>query len=357
VVKLIPKERVLAALHLEEPDTIPVFELAINAPVAKEILGRPIQVSSYLVFDAEDYYNVYKGFGLDGMTLWDVGLPIKYLDKETYVDDWRRVWKKSDHSQVTYYLRGEIKSPEDFEEFSPPDPFDPKRLDCLERIMKINREELTIVGGIHDAFEIPSMMRGMNNFLLDHYKNPSFTKKIAEASTKYNIELAKAMIDLGVDAIMSGDDYASNQGPMMSPKHFKEFVAPYLKKIVDVVHRRGVPFIKHTDGYLWPILDDIINTGIDALHPIEPQAGMSLKGVKDKYGNAACMMGNVDVAHILPLGTVEETVKDVKRCIREAANGGGYILTSSNSIHNSVKVENFKAMIKAARKFGKYPIR
>ncbi len=347
----------LAALHLEEPDTIPVFELAINAPVAKEILGRPIQVNSYLVFDAEDYYNVYKSSRLDGMTLWDPGLPTKYLDKETYVDDWKRVWKKSEHSQVTYYLRGEIHSPEDFEEFSPPDPFDPKRLECLEKIIKMNREGLAIVGGIHDAFEIPSMMRSASNFLLDYYKNPSFAKKLIETSVKYNIELAKAMIDLGVDAVMSGDDYASNQGPMMSLKHFNEFVAPYLKKIVDVVHKRGVPFIKHTDGYLWPILDDMMNTGIDALHPIEPQAGMSLKEVKDKYGGSTCLIGNVDVAHILPLGTVEETVREVKRCIREAAKGGGYILSSSNSIHDSVKVENFKAMIKVTRKFGKYPIR
>ena len=355
--KLIPKERVLAALHLEEPDVIPIFELAINAPVCKEILGRPIRVSSYLVFDAKDYYNVYRGFGLDGMTLWDVGLPIEHLDEETYIDDWSRVWKRSEHSQVTYYIRGEINSPEDFEEFSPPDPFDPKRLDCLERIIKMNTKGLAIVGGIHDAYEIPSMMRGVSNFLLDYYKNPSFAKETVETSTKYNIELAKAMIDLGVDAIMSGDDYASNQGPMMSPKHFKEFVVPYLKKIVDVVHRGGVPFIKHTDGYLWPILDDIINTGIDALHPIEPQAGMRLKEVKDKYGNAVCVMGNVDVAYVLPLGTVEETVSEVKRCIREAASGGGYILSSSNSIHDCVKVENFKAMIDAARKYGKCPIR
>ncbi len=165
------------------------------------------------------------------------------------------------------------------------------------------------------------------------------------------------MIDLGVDAIMSGDDYANNQGPLMSPKHFKKFVVPYLKKIVDVSHQGGVPFIKHTDGYLWPILDDIVDTGIDALHPIEPKARMRLKDVKDKYGDAMCVMGNVDVAYVLPLGTIKETESEVRRCIREAASGGGYILSSSNSIHDGVKVENFRAMVKAARKYGKYPIR
>jgi len=352
-----PRERMMRALYGEEPDFLPVFELAIGAPIAKEVLGRTPKVDSYLVVDPVDYYKIYRGFGLDGMTIWDVGLPVKYLDKVTYMDDWGRMWKTSGDSHVTFYVRGTIHSPEDFENFSPPDPHNYERLEPLRKVTKINRAKLAVVGGIHDAFEIPSMMRDMENFLVDFYRNPTFAKKIVETSTEYNIELAKAMIDLGADAIMSGDDYAYNQGPMMSQAHFKEFVFPYLKKVVDVVHRRGIPFLKHTDGYLWPILDMLVNTGVDALHPIEPQAKMSLRDVKDKYGDALCLMGNVDVTNVLPFGTVRETIDEVKRCIEEAASGGGYILSSSNSIHDAVKVENFKAMIKAARRYGKYPLR
>lgn len=221
-------------------------------------------------------------------------------------------------------------------------------------MIKNNKKQLAVVGGIHDAYEIPSQMRGVNNFLVDLFKNPSFARRIIETSVDYNIELAKAMIDLGVDALISGDDYAYKHGPFMSLKLFREFITSYLKKIIDTVHHCGIPFIKHCDGNIWPILDDMVNTGIDALHPIEPQAGMSLREVKEKYGNKICVMGNVDVTNVLPLGTVEDTVKDVKRCIEEAASGGGYILSSSNSIHNAVKIENFKAMIEATKKYGKY---
>ena len=344
----------MRALYGEEPDIIPIFELAIGAPVAKKVLGRVPGVDSYLMVDPADYYNTYKGFGLDGVAIWAVSFPVNYLDKVTYVDDWSRVWKTSETSHTTFYVRGTINSPEDFERFSPPDPYDYNKLEPLRRVIKINKANLAVVCGVHDAFEIPSMMRGVENFLLDFYKNPSFAKRIIETNIKYNIELAKAMIDLGADAIISGDDYAYKKGPMMSPKHFEEFVAPFLKEIVDVVHRKGIPFIKHTDGYLWPILDDIVNTGIDALHPIEPQAKMSLREVRNKYRENLCLIGNVDVAHVLPLGTVEETVKEVKRCIEEAAGGGGYILSSSNSIHDAVKAENFEAMIRTARKYGKY---
>jgi uroporphyrinogen decarboxylase len=342
-----PKERMLRALYGEEPDIIPLFEIEINKPIVRKILGKEPK-------DALDFYEVYSNIGLDGINFWDNWIPIKYLNKKYFIDDWARIWAIEDN-EITYYVRGTINNVEDFENFSPPDPFDYNRLDRLRKVIKNNRKELAIIGGIHDAYEIPSQMRGVSNFLMDLYKNPSFARRIIETSVKYNIELAKAMIDLGVDAIISGDDYAYKHGPFMPPKHFKEFIAPYLKEIVDSVHRRGIPFIKHTDGYIWPILEDIVNTGIDALHPIEPQAGMSLKEVKDKYGNKICLIGNVDVTYVLPLGTIEETINEVKRCIKDAANGGGYILSSSNSIHNSVKIENFMTMINAAKKYGKYP--
>jgi len=341
-----PKERMLRALYGEEPDIIPLFEIEINKPIVRKILGKEPK-------DALDFYEVYSNIGLDGINFWDNWIPVKYLNTKYFIDDWARIWAIEDN-EVTYYVRGTINNVEDFENFSPPDPFDYNRLDRLRKVIKNNKKELAVIGGIHDAYEIPSQMRGVSNFLMDLYKNPSFARKIIETSVKYNIELAKAMIDLGVDAIISGDDYAYKHGPFMPPKHFKEFIAPYLKEIVNTVHRRGVPFIKHTDGYIWPILEDIVNTGIDALHPIEPQAGMSLKEVKDKYGNKICLIGNVDVTYVLPLGTIEETINEVKRCIKDAANGGGYILSSSNSIHNSVKIENLMTMINAAKKYGKY---
>jgi len=194
----------------------------------------------------------------------------------------------------------------------------------------------------------------VENFLFDYYRNPRFAERLIETCVKYNIELAKAMIDLGADALVTGDDYAYKKGPLMSPGHFRRFVAPYLKMIVDTSHQYSVPIVKHTDGYLWPVLDEIVDTGVDALHPIEPQASMRLEDVKERYGTRICIAGNVDVSSVLPLGTVEETVIEVKRCLKEAANGGGYILSSSNSIHDSVKPENFMAMIEAAKKYGRY---
>jgi uroporphyrinogen decarboxylase len=258
--------------------------------------------------------------------------------------------------EVTFYKNGLIRNQEDLKDFVPPNPFDYNKLDKVKEVVKNNEMELAIVGGIQDAFEIPSQMLGVKNFLINMYTNPQFVKKAINMSTQYNIERARSLIDLGVDAIISGDDYAYKSGPFMKPSLFKEFVFPYLRKIVNSVHRKGVPFIKHTDGYIWPIIDDIVEAGIDALHPIEPMARMDLKEVKERLGDKICVMGNVDVAHTLPFGSKEDVLKEVKDCICKAASGGGYIMSSSNSIHNAVKVQNFKVMIETTKNYGKYPL-
>ena len=100
----------------------------------------------------------------------------------------------------------------------------------------------------------------------------------------YEIEVVKKAVKAGAEIVMLGDDYAYNTGPMISPKHFKEFVLPGLKKMVDVVHEMGAYCIKHSDGNLMKILDMIIETGIDGINPIDPIAGMDIQKIKKMYG-------------------------------------------------------------------------
>ncbi len=92
------------------------------------------------------------------------------------------------------------------------------------------------------------------------------------------------------------------------------------------------------------------------MHPIEPGV-MDLGEVKARFGDRICLIGNVDCRYILPYGGEEDVRKDVRRCIDAAGEGGGLILTSSNTIHTNVKVENVFTMVDEARKYGKYPLR
>jgi len=100
----------------------------------------------------------------------------------------------------------------------------------------------------------------------------------------------------------------------------------------------------------------IVDTGIDALNPMEPIAGMDIGRVKQKYAKRLCLIGNIDCAYILSEASTEEVEAAVKECILKASPAGGHIISSSNAIHSSVKPQNYRTMVEATKKFGRYPI-
>jgi uroporphyrinogen decarboxylase len=154
--------------------------------------------------------------------------------------------------------------------------------------------------------------------------------------------------------VVFGDDYADKNATLMSPKHFKEFILPGLKRCVDAAHEAGAYVIKHTDGNIMGILDMIIETGIDGLNPLEPVAGMDIGLLKEKYGNRVCLVGNIDCGYLLSQAPVEEVRRVTRETILKAKPGGGFMLSSSNSIHSSVRPENFMAMIETWRQYRDY---
>jgi uroporphyrinogen decarboxylase len=100
----------------------------------------------------------------------------------------------------------------------------------------------------------------------------------------------------------------------------------------------------------------IVDTGIDALNPMEPIAGMDIGSIKQKYGKRVCLIGNIDCAYILSEAPTEEVEAAVKECLLKASLGGGHIISSSNAIHSSVKPQNYRTMVEATRQYGRYPL-
>ncbi len=335
-------ERIMTALERDEPDQVPVWELIINEPVIKALRG-PMAYQDFC--EVED---------LDGVTIFE-DHKLREVAPHRVVDEWGTLWG-IEKPEIPYPIEGPIKSEEDLRDYAPPEPNTDYRVRTLEAAVKRFKGRRAVVFLSHDAFEFSAYLRGMDNLLMDYVANPKLAHEIAEMVIEYKSEVIGMAIDAGADAILTGDDYAYRSAPLMSPKHFDEFVKPYLKRVVDLTHKAGIPFIKHTDGNIWPILDSIMDCGIDALDPIEPIAGMDIGEVKAKIGHQAAVIGNVDCTHVLPLGTTEEVVEAVKETIAKASVGGGHILASSNSIHPAVKPENYRTMVEAARRFGRYPI-
>ena len=128
-----------------------------------------------------------------------------------------------------------------------------------------------------------------------------------------------------------------------------------MRKMIEITHDAGHPFIYHGCGNLLPVLDDLVEMGIDALHPIEPKA-MNIYEIKPRLYGRVAIIGNVDVGEVLTQGTPETVEADVEEHIRLLAPGGGYAIGSSNSISYYVPADNYRAFLTAIRKHGQYPI-
>ena len=367
------RERFFRALELGEPDYVPITDLALDPPIVEQVLGRSIVSQVYTMaggstsWDQAITYRLLlveacKKLDFDAVVaLSDYSLTTKdyqprYVDKDRYVDHWGRVMQANPRSRTTFFVDGVVKTPEDLESYEPPNAFHPDIYEMMEHIMRsVRGEDIAVIGQCHSGWHFAFQVRGgIDKILLDLHYRPSFAKKLLDKLARACQSYAKAMVEVGVDALWVTDDYAGKNGPFMNPRMFKEYELPYLKAIVDIGKRHSIPVLKHSDGNLYPILDDIINTGISALHPMEPGV-MDIGDVKRRYGDKICVMGNVDCKYVLPYGTEEDVRRDVRRCVDAAAEGGGFILTSSNSLHANVKVENIFVMVDEARKYGKYP--
>lgn len=335
--------RMLMALRGEEPDRVPVWELIVNQPVVNALVK------------GGSYPDLIEAMDLDGVTC---GEDFKKEERSPriYVDEWGITWGMTS-SGIEYPIKGLIKSRKEILEYQPPDPDAPWRLETLSEYVDRFGGERAIVFLGHDAFEFSHyLLGGMDKLFKLYFLDGEAAHLLAEKVIEYKCRVMERAVKLGANILLSGDDYANRKGPLVSPKLFREFILPYLKRVVALAKRLNVPFIKHSDGNLWRIIDMLIEAGIDGLHPIEPAAGMDIAEVKRVYGDKLCLIGNVDCTILLPKLSPVEVEEVIKETIAKAAVGGGYILSSSNSIHPGVKPENFKAMVEAARRWGKYPI-
>jgi uroporphyrinogen-III decarboxylase len=368
------RERFFTALDLKEPDFVPLTDAGLDPQIVEGILSREttgaklasalatggwqssidfrramIEACLRLDFDAVPVFSDY--------SLTTRSFTPKLIGARRFTDQWGRVLETSEKGKTTYFVDGLVKTREDLEKYDPPDPFHPDILEMMKTILKsVEGKDVVKIGELHSGWHLAFQVRGgIDKIAIDRYRNPSFARELMNKIGAACRGFAEAMIEAGVDVLFVTDDYADNHGPFIDRRLLRECELPNLRKIVEICHRQDIPVLKHSDGNLYPILDDLCNTGIDGLHPIEP-GPMDLADVKARYGGRICLLGNVDCKFVLPYGNEEEVRKDVRRCIDAAAKGGGFILASSNSIHSNVKVENVYTMADEARKYGKYPL-
>jgi len=391
------KERVKKAFAHKEPDRIPVFELCVNSPQGSKILGREALVGTggatwqrrtellvngrrdeLIEKHAQDTIELYQKLGYDILVIDPHEakdyIPPKKVDENTWIYDLGNgIWSKYEYfpeedlfcerdSNIAQGGIDEFRRVVKLMEKQDSTQVDPTQFEAIEyaidkieyAIDKVGKD-MFIVG--HADIYLPAFTSWFSVFLETMIIDPPLVNTYLEIVNAPLIPTLVAQLERGVDGINGRMDFCGTYGPVFSPKHFKEFVQPYLKKITATCHKHRVPFIKHMDGNIKPIEREVLlETGIDGYHAIEPAAGMDIGELKKKYGDKITLLGNVDCAELLSFGTPVQVKEATEEVIRVAAPGGGFVLASSNCIHSQVPLENLYAMLEAAHEYGSYPI-
>jgi len=334
------RERVLTALERQVPDRVPTFEVVIDSQVMDAIVP------------GADACGFVDAMGLDAIAVRP-DTKKEQIEEDVFRDE-RGVVVRRTTQDYLEPVNTVIKNEEDLRRFEFPDPYASHRLDGLRTAVDRFKGRLPVIAFLRDGWSEARDLHGFEESLVDLHDNPGLVRGIIEKAVDYYSELGRLAAKLGAEIAFSGDDIAGNNGLFMSPQHFRDVIYPAMKRLYKNWHSYGLHIIKHSDGNLDPILDLLIDTGLDCLHPIDPLAGMSLEKVKKEYGDRICIMGNVNCAGNLVFGTKDQVIEEVRNCIDVAAPGGGYILSSSNSIPRSVKPDNYVAMTETVKEYGKY---
>ena len=158
----------------------------------------------------------------------------------------------------------------------------------------------------------------------------------------------------GLDGFALCADYCFNTGPFLSPAKFAEFVTPYLAEVTKGYRDLGYYVIKHTDGNIMPILDQLVATKPHALHSLDPQGGVDLAEVTRRHGHEVCLIGNVHCG-MLDTGTTEQIEASARHALRSGMPGGGYIFSTSNCVYTGMPLASYETMLNIWRHEGNYP--
>jgi len=349
-------ERFLTALNREEPDRVPLGEFLMDREVKEAFLGKHVgDALRYEDYDLEadvefwyraryDYIHLVPNYLGLFETKWRMGeSEIKYESGK-----YERAWAEEGTAVIA--------SLEDVERYRWPT-LEEVGFEHVERLPELLPDGMGMTSGTWGIMEMTRFLMGFENFCLATIEQPEVVDAVFEKVGNLLLQIFSRVAHMdAVGALWYADDVASAEALFVRPEFLREHLFPWMSKIAAVANEVKKPLIYHCDGVMWEILDDVVEMGFAAIQPVEPKA-MDIVEVKKRYGDRLALLGNIDIGGSLGRGTPEEVRREVRMRIRQLAPGGGYIVSSSNSIANYIPLENYKAMIQATLDYGKYPIR
>jgi uroporphyrinogen decarboxylase len=344
------RERMMTTLTHREPDRVPKGELSIESDIANRLLDSEYP-PDYQHFERD--WKVREFLNIDFINLGDWP-----MDQVGTTEKGYPVYKSVYGEEFIFSgLSKHIVKPPltDIREASSYHVPDINKVSgaLIERFR--NHTDFYIIGQIGGPVSMLDEAFGMEDFMIYALTNTREIRILSEKIMEFEIAKAKLFIDSGAHAVIVADDIAFNSGVFLPPHVMQEIAYPFYRQAVNEIKKyKQVPVLFHSDGDLNNVMDTIVSVGYDGLQSLQPSAGMDIAQLKHDYGDELCLIGNIDLNYIMTMAPPEEVAATVRKTIDSAAPGGGFILSTCNTLVDAIPTENALAMYRTADEYGVY---
>jgi len=376
--EMIPRECFWKVVNHEEPDRIPIFWGGTNSSIVPshyDALCKELGITDYKK-PVGDFGTINLNLKLrerlhSDVELLILGAPRRKRLENGLIEDGMWGFRMKEVGGYRTFpdeiapLR-HAKNIEDIEAHPVwPDPDDPAYYENQKnRAAKLFDTGKIVLGEASYAgspFFIYPWFRGMDQWMMDPYTNPDFYRYLAQKIVDLSAVILERWLEqVGeyLDVLCFYDDIAMQTGPMVSLDHYRKWILPYEKQLVDVAKKMTRAKLSiHCCGSCYDLLPGFLEVGYEILNPVQTRAkNMEAWRLKRDYGDRFTFYGGVDIQRLLPFGTEEDIRRGVKDLIRSLAPGGGFLFATSHNIEPDTPPKNIVAMFDAAHEFGRYPI-
>jgi len=340
-----PCERVLCALRRDEVDRIPWIEGIVQNGIATQVCGQPIDVDWSV---APDGFPTMPGDALaEEQKKVNRVLGKANLQFSAFAPIFAHKMEAADDGSPVLVGDGRIRTRQDFDEiFALPSPTDADFVDNARQFIA-HKDEYCACACIRLGICATLLSMGIEAFSYAMADDPQLVVDVHDGYADWTGQVVPVLEEIGFDVIWAFDDVAFNSGPVFSPDFYREHILPKERQIAGRCTR---PLITHSDGDMTPLLDAWLELGQDAIHPLQPDV-MDIDQVKAEYGDRVALVGNIFMTDLVE-GTPSQIDAVVRARIQSVGRGGGYIISSSNSLTDDMKPENVMAMAAAIRRYG-----
>lgn len=328
------REAVQAAFQFEETGTVPYW----------------VKWDEALEPGLDEYYasTAWRDTIGNYVTSQHVGQPLETLEDGRARDAFGTILRAGN---ITHVEQPALAGPS-LEGYRWPDPADFVDWDELAGIYRQQTDCYRLCGMAMGLFERSWLMRGFENILVDMLLEPEFVNELLDGILEIHLRMMDLIVArVPIEAYFGGDDWCDQRTIIMGLDLWREFFKPRLARMIEHCHKLGMRYVLHSCGNVSPLVDDLIDIGLDGLESLQAEA-MNVYKLKRKAAGKLVLIGGMGVQKLISFGTPEEIRAETRRLIAELGSGGGYVLAPSKPLPAGTPIANAVAFIETACQAG-----